>query len=76
MFIYGGGFLVNDDKSKFCPGFSMPAGAPPVFMLVAPDDNAKPIEAAMLCVECTKRYPSAELHNCATGGQKRKQVDS
>jgi hypothetical protein len=37
VFIYGGGFLDEDDKSKFRTGFSIPADAPPVFMLVAQD---------------------------------------
>ena len=55
VFIYGGGFLDNDDKSKFRPGFSIPADAPPVFMLVAHDDKSNPIEAAVLYLEYKKR---------------------
>ncbi len=68
VFIYGDGFLDNDDKSKFRSGFSTPADAPPVFMLVAHDDNANPVEAAMLYLEYRKRDLSAELHICAKGG--------
>ncbi len=68
VFIYGGGFLDKDDKSKFRAGFSIPADAPPVFMLVAHDDKSNPIEAAMLYLEYKKRDLSAELHICAKGG--------
>ena len=68
MFIYGGGFLDKDDKSKLRAGFSIPADAPPVFFLVAHDDKSNPIEAAMLYLEYKKRDLSAELHICAKGG--------
>ncbi len=68
VFIYGGGFLDKDDKSKLRAGFSIPADAPPVFFLVAHDDKSNPIEAAMLYLEYKKRDLSAELHICAKGG--------
>ena len=68
VFIYGGGFLNNDDKSTFRSDFSIPADAPPVFMLVAHDDNANSIEAAMLYLEYKKRDLSAELQIYAKGG--------
>lgn len=68
VFIYGGGFLDQDDKSKFRPGFSVPADAPPVFLLVAHDDKSNPVEAALLYLEYKKRDLSAELHICAKGG--------
>ena len=68
VFIYGGGFLDKDDKTKFRPGFSVPADAPPVFFLVAHDDKTNPIEAAMLYLEYRKQNLSAELHICAKGG--------
>lgn len=68
VFIYGGGFLDKDDTSKFRAGFSVPADAPPVFMLVAHDDGANPIEAARLYLEYKKQNLSAELHICAQGG--------
>lgn len=68
IFIYGGGFLDKDDRSKFRPGFSIPADAPPVFFLVAHDDKDNPIEAALLYLEFKKRGLSAELHICAKGG--------
>lgn len=68
VFIYGGGFLDKDNKSKLRAGFSIPADAPPVFMLVAHDDKSNPIEAAMLYLEYKKRDLSAELHICAKGG--------
>ena len=68
VFIYGGGFLDKNDQTKFRPGFSIPSDAPPVFFLVAHDDGANPIEAAMLYMEYKKRDLSAELHICAKGG--------
>ncbi len=68
VFIYGGGFLDKDDKSKLRAGFSIPADAPPIFFLVAHDDKSNPIEAAMLYLEYKKRELSAELHICAKGG--------
>lgn len=68
IFIYGGGFLDKNDRSKFRPGFSIPADAPPVFLLVAHDDKTNPVEAAMLYLEYKKRDLSAELHICARGG--------
>lgn len=68
VFVYGGGFLDQDDRTNFRPGFSIPPDAPPVFFLVAHDDGANPIEAAMLYMEYKKRDLSAELHICAKGG--------
>ena len=68
VFIYGGGFLDKDDLSKFRPGFSIPANAPPVFFLVAHDDKSNPVEAALLYLEYKKRDLSAELHIYAKGG--------
>ena len=69
VFIYGGGFLDKDDRSRLRSGFSIPADAPPVFFLMAHDDEQfSPIEAAMLYVEYRKRDLSAELHIWAKGG--------
>lgn len=68
VFIYGGGFLDKDDISKLRAGFSIPADAPPVFMLVAHDDKSNPVEMAMLYLEYKKRDLSAELHIYAKGG--------
>ncbi len=68
VFIYGGGFFDNDDKSRLRAGFSIPADAPPVFLLVAHNDKSNPIEAGMLHLEYKKRDLSAELHICAKGG--------
>lgn len=68
IFIYGGGFLDASDKTKFRPGFSVPADAPPAFFLVAHDDKSNPIEAAMLYLEYKRQNLSAELHICAKGG--------
>ena len=68
IFIYGGGFLDASDKSKFRPGFSVPADAAPAFFLVAHDDKSNPIEAAMLYLEYKRQNLSAELHICAKGG--------
>lgn len=68
VFIYGGGFLNKDNPSQFRPGFSIPADAPPVFMLVAHDDSANPVEAALLYLEYKKRNLTAELQIYAKGG--------
>ncbi len=68
IFIYGGGFLDKDDKTKFRPGFSVPTDAPPAFFLVAHDDKTNPIEAAMLYLEYKRQNLSAELHIFAKGG--------
>lgn len=68
VFIYGGGFLDQEDKSRFREGFSIPADAPPAFFLVAHDDKLNPVEAAMLYLEYKKRDLSAELHIYAKGG--------
>lgn len=68
VFIYGGGFLDKDDKSKFRPSFGIPADAPPAFFLVAHDDKSNPVEAAMLYLEYKKRDLPAELHIHTKGG--------
>jgi len=68
VFIYGGGFLDKDDKSKFREGFSVPADAPPAFFLVAHDDKTNPIEAARLYLEYKKQNLPAELHIYTKGG--------
>ncbi len=68
VFIYGGGFLDKDDKTKFREGFSVPADAPPAFFLVAHDDKANPVEASMLYLEYKNRNLPAELHIFTQGG--------
>jgi acetyl esterase/lipase len=68
VFIYGGGFIDRDDKSRFREGFSVPPDAPPAFFLVAHDDKTNPIEAAMLYLEYKERNLPAELHICTKGG--------
>jgi acetyl esterase/lipase len=68
VFVYGGGFLDKDDKSKFRAGFSVPPDAPPAFFVVAHDDKSNPIEAAMLYLEYKRHSLPAELHICTTGG--------
>lgn len=68
VFIYGGGFLDKQDKSKFRPGFSVPADAPPAFFLVAHDDKSNPIEATMLYLEYKRQNLPAEIHICTRGG--------
>lgn len=68
IFIYGGGFLDREQPTKFRPGFTIDANAPPAFFLVAHDDRANPVEAAMLYLEYKKQNRSAELHICAKGG--------
>src|SRR5262249_14529657 len=68
IFIYGGGFLDKDDKSKFREGFSVPADAPPAFFLVAHDEKPNPIKTAMLYVEYQKHQSAAEVHIFTKGG--------
>ncbi len=68
VFIYGGGFLDKDDKSKIREGFGVPADAPPAFFLVAHNDGNNPVEAAMLYLEYKKHNLPAELHICTKGG--------
>ncbi len=68
VFIYGGGFLDKDDKTRFRAGFRVPADAPPAFFLVAHDDKTNPVEAALLYLEYKRQNLSAELHICAKGG--------
>src|SRR6188768_3461274 len=68
VFVYGGGFLDQTDKTKFRPGFSVPKDAPPAFFLVAHDDKTNPIEATMLYLEYKKLNLPAELHVCTKGG--------
>lgn len=68
VFVYGGGFLDQVDKSKFRTGFSVPKDAPPAFFLVAHDDKTNPIEATMLYLEYKKLGIPAEVHIFTKGG--------
>jgi acetyl esterase/lipase len=68
VFVYGGGFLDQADKTKFREGFSVPADAPPAFFLVAHDDKTNPIEATMLYLEYKKLNIPAEVHIMTKGG--------
>jgi acetyl esterase/lipase len=68
VMIYGGGFLDPNDKTKFRPGFSVPADAPPAFFLVAHDDKSNPIEAATLYLAYKQQNLPAELHIFTKGG--------
>ena len=68
MFVYGGGFLDQDDKTKFRAGFSVPADAPPAFFVVAHDDKTNPIEATKLWLEYKRLNIPAEIHIMTKGG--------
>ncbi len=68
VMIYGGGFLDQNDKTKFRPDFSVPPDAPPAFFLVAHDDKTNPIEAAMLYLAYKRQNLPAELLIFAKGG--------
>jgi dienelactone hydrolase len=68
VFVYGGGFLDREDKSKFRAGFKLPQDAPPAFFVVAHDDRSNPLEAAMLYLEYKKLNLAAELHIFTKGG--------
>ena len=68
VFIYGGGFLDKEDKTKFRAGFSVPADAPPAFFCVAHDDKTNHIETTMLYLEFKRQSLPAELHIYTKGG--------
>jgi acetyl esterase/lipase len=68
ILIYGGGFLDKSDPTQFREGFSVPSDAPPLFLLVAHDDKAAPVEAARLYLEYKKQNLPAELHIFTHGG--------
>lgn len=68
VFVYGGGFLNKDDRTKFREGFSVPADAPPCFFLVAHNDKSNPVEACMLYLEYRKHNLPAEVHIYSEGG--------
>jgi acetyl esterase/lipase len=68
VFVYGGGFLNKDDRTKFRDGFSIPADAAPTFFLVAHDDKSNPEEAARLFLEYKRQGLPAELHVFTKGG--------
>jgi len=68
VMIYGGGFLDPNDKTKFRPGFGVPADAPPAFFLVAHDDKSNPVEAATLYLAYKQQNLPAELHIFTRGG--------
>lgn len=68
LFVYGGGFLDREDKTKFREGFSVPADAPPAFFVVAHNDNNSPVECARLYLEYKRLNLPAELHVYSKGG--------
>ena len=68
IFVYGGGFLEKEDKTKFREGFSVPADAPPCFFVVAHNDGANPLEAAKLYIEYKRQNLPAEIHVYSKGG--------
>ncbi|CAN5909081.1 alpha/beta hydrolase [soil metagenome] len=68
VMVYGGGFLDKDDNTKFRAGFSVPKDAPPMFLVVAHDDKANPIEMTRLYLEYKKQNLPAEIHIMTKGG--------
>ncbi len=68
IFVYGGGFLEKEDKTKFREGFSVPADAPPCFFVVAHNDGANPLEAAKLYIEYKRHNIQSEIHVYSKGG--------
>lgn len=68
IFVYGGGFLDKEDKTKFAEGFSVPADAPPCFFVVAHNDGANPVEAARLYLEYKRLNIQSEIHVYSKGG--------
>lgn len=68
LFVYGGGFLDKEDKTKFRADFSVPADAPPAFFVVAHNDGNNPLEAGELYLAYKRRNLPAELHIYSKGG--------
>lgn len=68
VMVYGGGFLDKADNTKFRSGFSVPKDAPPIFLVVAHDDKANPIEMTRLYLEYKKQNLPAEIHIMTKGG--------
>lgn len=68
LFVYGGGFLDKEDKTKFRAGFAVPPDAPPCFFVVAHNDGHNPLEAAELYLAYKRLNLPAELHVYAQGG--------
>lgn len=68
LFVYGGGFLDKEDKTKFRAGFAVPPDAPPCFFVVAHNDGQNPLEAGELYLAYKRRNLPAELHVYAQGG--------
>ena len=68
LFVYGGGFLDKEDRTRFREGFSVPADAPPAFFVVAHNDSSSPLECARLYLEYKRMNLPAELHIYSKGG--------
>ena len=68
IFVYGGGFLDKEDRTKFAEGFSVPSDAPPCFFVVAHNDGANPVEAARLYLEYKRHNIQSEIHVYSKGG--------
>ena len=68
LFVYGGGFLDKEDKTKFREGFAVPKDAPPCFFVVAHNDGNNPLEAGELYLAYKRLDRPAELHVYAKGG--------
>ncbi len=68
IFVYGGGFLDKEDKTKFREGFNVPKDAPPCFFVVAHNDGNNPVEAAELYLAYKRQNLPAEIHVYAKGG--------
>jgi acetyl esterase/lipase len=68
LFVYGGGFLDKEDKTKFREGFTVPPDAPPGFSVVAHNDGNNPLEAGELYLAYKRQNLPAEIHIYAKGG--------
>jgi acetyl esterase/lipase len=68
LFVYGGGFLDKEDKTKFREGFAVPKDAPPCFFVVAHNDGNNPLEAGELYLAYKRLDLPAEIHVYAKGG--------
>lgn len=68
VMVYGGGFLEPNEPTKFKAGFTVPADAPPMFIVCAHDDGTNPIASTLLYLEYKKHNIPAELHLFTHGG--------
>ncbi|MBE7497533.1 MAG: alpha/beta hydrolase [Verrucomicrobiaceae bacterium] len=69
IMIYGGGFIdAKQGPARLKEGFTVPAGAPPMFLACAHDDGQNPVAATLLYLEYQKHGIPCEIHLFSRGG--------